>query len=691
MTSITHAQLAWNDTGTPVSDQFDDVYFSNANGLEESRYVFLDQNHLEQRWIESNQRRFVIAETGFGTGLNFLAAWQRFDSFKTQNPTAALQELHFISFEKYPISLADLEKAHQSWPELAEYAEKLQHHYPIALPECHRIVLDDGAVTLDLWFGDIKDCMPLVPTPKHGLIDAWFLDGFAPSKNPEMWNQTLFNGMAKLAKQDCTCATFTAAGFVRRGLIDAGFEMKKVKGFGTKREMIAGKLQNKQSDANIKPWYNLSEPSNSNDIAIIGGGVATAALAKTLSRRGKSITLYCEHEQPAGNASGNNQGAIYPLLSESTSNVSRVFGPGLLFARQFVSQAAQQIPFDHSWCGVNILMWDESSRKKLERMLDGDFHTDLIVRQNAEQTNKTVGLDTNMESVHFPLGGWLSPLQLTQGLINTLEQQSTVTAKFQHEVTKLEWLSEQNQWQLTIQSPNGELVTRHDQVVIANGHKFTQFEQTHPIPLTPVKGQVSHIPTTENLEKLKTVLCFDGYLTPQNPNNGHHCIGANYDKSNIDQEFDPEVQKHNGQRLAACLPEQEWAKEVDTSDNFSRQGIRSVSRDHLPFVGNVGDLYAIKRQYKDLHKFNPQRDDLDNIEPVKSYPNLYCFIGLGSRGLSSAPLLAEVLASQICGDPLPLPADVLEAIHPSRMWVRRLRKGKALTAGWVADKNKQSQ
>ncbi|MGF1719676.1 bifunctional tRNA (5-methylaminomethyl-2-thiouridine)(34)-methyltransferase MnmD/FAD-dependent 5-carboxymethylaminomethyl-2-thiouridine(34) oxidoreductase MnmC [Vibrio kyushuensis] len=691
MTSITNAQIAWNETGTPVSDQFDDVYFSNANGLEESRYVFLDQNHLEQRWSRSQERRFVIAETGFGTGLNFLAAWERFDTFKANNPTATLQELHFISFEKFPISLEDLKKAHHAWPELAEYAEKLQLHYPIALPECHRIILDDGAITLDLWFGDIKDCMPLVPTPAKGIVDAWFLDGFAPSKNPEMWNQNLFNGMAQLAKQECTCATFTAAGFVRRGLIEAGFEMKKVKGFATKREMIAGSLTSKNIHTNIKPWFALSDAVATNDIAIIGGGIASTALAKTLTRRGKSITLYCEHHKAAGNASGNNQGAIYPLLSEEKSNVSRVFGPGLLFARQFINQASLTIPFDYDWCGVDILMWDDSSRKKLERMLEGNFNTDLIQRLNVEQTNLTVGLDTDMESVYFPLGGWVSPLQLTQGLLKELEQLEKLKVNYEHHVESIEWQEDKQHWQLTIGTPTGTITTTHSQVVIANGHKFSELEPTKTIPLTPVKGQVSHIPTTPNLEKLKTVLCFDGYLTPQNPNNGHHCIGANYDKSNINQEFDSEVQAHNGERLAACLPNQEWAKETDTSDNFSRQGIRSVSRDHLPFVGNVGNLEAIKQQYQNLHNFNPKRESLDTIEPVISYPNLYCFIGLGSRGLSSAPLLAEVLASQICGDPLPLPADVLEAIHPSRMWVRRLRKGKALTAGWTADKNKRSE
>jgi tRNA 5-methylaminomethyl-2-thiouridine biosynthesis bifunctional protein len=276
MTSIKNAVLGWNEAGTPVSDQFDDVYFSNVNGLE---------------------------ETGFGTGLNFLALWQWFDAFRKENPDSALKELHFISLEKFPVTRDDLIKAHDSWPELAEYADQLQAHYPIAVPDCHRIVLADGAITLDLWFGDIKDCMPSVPTPKEGLVDAWFLDGFAPSKNPEMWNQDLFNGMAKLTRQDCSCATFTAAGFVRRGLIEAGFSMKKVKGFGIK------------------------------------------------------TTLYCKDAIPADEASGNRQGAVYPLLNGTHTGMSRVFAPAFLFARQFAEQMSETVDFDHDWCGVTQLAW----------------------------------------------------------------------------------------------------------------------------------------------------------------------------------------------------------------------------------------------------------------------------------------------------------------------------------------------
>nr|WP_319555100.1 bifunctional tRNA (5-methylaminomethyl-2-thiouridine)(34)-methyltransferase MnmD/FAD-dependent 5-carboxymethylaminomethyl-2-thiouridine(34) oxidoreductase MnmC [uncultured Vibrio sp.] len=670
MTSIKNAELGWNESGTPVSDQFDDVYFSNVNGLEETRYVFLKKNHLPERWQEFDQRRFIIGETGFGTGLNFLAVWQWFNEFRRENPDATLKELHFVSFEKYPLSQADLKKAHQAWPELAEYAEKLQKHYPATVPECHRIVLEDGAITLDLWFGDIKDCMPQVPYGEAGLVDAWFLDGFAPSKNPEMWNQNLFNGMAKLAKQDCTVATFTAAGFVRRGLIEAGFNMTKVKGFGTKREMIAGSMEQRQMHSNHLPWFNRTAASKPDSIAIVGGGIASAALAKTLSRRGQNVTLYCQDARPAEGASGNRQGAVYPLLNGSHTGVSRVFAPAFLFARQFVEQAAEEISFDHDWCGVTQLMWDEKSTAKLERILEGNFTPKLIQKLSAQETAETIGLPIDIPSVHYPLGGWLCPAELTRGLVAQLEKNANFEAKFEHKIDALTWSDETQCWTLT---SNGQTF-EHSTVVIANGHEFQTLSQTADLPMGQVKGQVSHAPATETLSKLKTVLCYDGYMTPVNPNNQHLCIGASYDRSHLDFEFDCAAQQDNADKLIKCIPNQEWVSEVDTTGNFSRQGIRCVSRDHLPFIGNVGDFESIKKQYADL-----QGKKDEEVETIHHYPNLFCILGLGSRGLSSAPLMAELLASQMCGDPLPLPVDVLAELHPSRMWVRKLRKGKAIT------------
>ncbi|USD66025.1 bifunctional tRNA (5-methylaminomethyl-2-thiouridine)(34)-methyltransferase MnmD/FAD-dependent 5-carboxymethylaminomethyl-2-thiouridine(34) oxidoreductase MnmC [Vibrio sp. SCSIO 43136] len=671
MTTIKNAKLEWNDVGTPVSDQFDDVYFSNVDGLAETRYVFLEKNQLPHRWHDFGQQRFVVGETGFGTGLNFLALWHLFDNFRQENPDSTVKELHFVSFEKFPVTKEDLEKAHQSWPELAQYAEQLRQHYPIAVPECHRIVLADGAVTLDLWFGDIKDCMPKVPTPESGIIDAWFLDGFAPSKNPEMWNQELFNGMVKLAKQDCTCATFTAAGFVRRGLIEAGFEMKKTKGFGTKRDMIVGHVADKQPYTNIKPWYFNQGSEDIQDVAIIGGGIASATLATTLARRGIKTTLYCQDDEPAQGASGNRQGAVYPLLNGNHEGVSRLFAPAFLFSRQFVDQAAAQgIEFDHDWCGVTQLAWDEASHTKLGKIAKGGFDHQLMHWLDAEQTNDNIGQAVDMPSVHYPLGGWLCPQQLTTGLFEKLETKGTLTASYNTKIDQLTWDEESQQWHLS----HGDLKAQHQVVVIANGHEFNQLAPTQKLPLSAVKGQVSHIPTTTELSKIKPVLCYDGYMTPVNPNNQHHCIGASYDRSNIDTKFDEAAQRDNGEKLSRCVPNQTWVKDVDTSDNHARQGVRCVTRDHIPFVGNVADFDSLIDVYQDL-----QHQSETNAENTPLHPNLYCLLGLGSRGLSSAPLMAETLASVICNQPIPLPVDVLEMIHPGKMWVRKLRKGKAIT------------
>ncbi|MDD1792405.1 bifunctional tRNA (5-methylaminomethyl-2-thiouridine)(34)-methyltransferase MnmD/FAD-dependent 5-carboxymethylaminomethyl-2-thiouridine(34) oxidoreductase MnmC [Enterovibrio sp. ZSDZ42] len=667
---IEHAQIHWNDAGTPVSDNFDDVYFSNANGLEETRYVFLHQNHLPARWQQFERDRFVIAETGFGTGLNFLAVWQEFDAFRDQNPDATTQQLHFISFEKFPVTQSDLEKAHAAWPELANYAKTLRKHYPAAVSGCHRLVLADGMVTLDLWFGDIKDCMPQVWTSDDGIVDCWFLDGFAPSKNPEMWSQTLFDGMARLARESCTVATFTAAGFVRRGLIDAGFEMKKTKGFGTKRDMIVGHINQREQSKQQAPWYKRNAPMTSDkntlDIAIIGGGVASATLAVSLVRRGKSVTLYCEHDEPGHGASGNRQGAVYPLLNGSDDVLSRFFAPAFLYSRQFVEQAAETIHFDHDWCGVTQLGWDEKSADKLAKMLKGGFPDDVICALTAEETAAIANIETGHGGVSYPLGGWLCPQQLTQGLIKQAQASGLLTCHYNTNISSLK--RENEQWVMLAE--NGHEFC-HNTVVITNGHRFSQFEQTVAIPAYSVRGQVSHINTTPELKKLKTVLCYDGYLTPVNEKNDTHCIGASYSRNDESLDFRMDDQVDNKQRLINCVPSS-WPEDINTDHGAGRVGVRCASRDHLPYVGDVCDYAQLAECYSNL------RDTKESAADVPVYPNLFSILALGSRGLTSAPLLGELMASQLCGHPLPLPTDVLDALHPGRMWVRKLLKGKAL-------------
>ncbi|HIF9288465.1 TPA: bifunctional tRNA (5-methylaminomethyl-2-thiouridine)(34)-methyltransferase MnmD/FAD-dependent 5-carboxymethylaminomethyl-2-thiouridine(34) oxidoreductase MnmC [Photobacterium damselae] len=692
---IENAVLDWNELGTPVSNDFDDVYFSNANGLEETRYVFLQQNGLPDRWNDFSRRRFVVAETGFGTGLNFLALWQQFKAFRAENPDAIVKELHFISFEKFPVTLDDLKKVHLSWPELSDLAQQLHTHYPPAVADCHRIILEDGLITLDLWFGDIQDCMPQVWTGDEGIVDTWFLDGFAPSKNLAMWNLDVYKGMRNLARSGCTLATFTAAGFVRRELIEAGFEMKKAKGFGHKREMLTGTIGERTAPSNTKPWYHISARAKNdtaqtlNDIAIIGGGVASAATALSLVRRGQTVTLYCKDEKPAQGASGNKQGAVYPLLNGNHNALSRFFAPAFVFARQFVEQAAQNSQFDHDWCGVvqlafggytSLLVSRDGSKEhqekeaemlnkqriKLDKMLAGGFPNELICALDHQQTREVTGVETGFDGVNYPLGGWLCPKELTRALIEQAQATGLLTLHTQSEVCKLQQESDQR-WQLQFTDGQSKL---HACVVIANGHRFTDFEQTAKIPAYSVRGQVSHIPTNEQLGKLKTVLCYDGYLTPENPHSHTHCIGASYDRNSVDLAFSEQNQHDNKQRLIDCLPQAEWAKSVDVSDNQARVGVRCATRDHLPFMGNVCRYDELLTQYENLKEMQASADKV----PV--YNNLFALIGLGSRGLSSAPLVGEMMASQICGDPLPMPLSVLEALHPGRMWVRKLVKGK---------------
>ena len=232
------AKIHFNDNGTPISEQFDDIYFSNSDGLKESHYVFLQHNQLPERWQAwPSSKTFHIAETGFGTGLNFLATWS---AWLTSGAYKAGVKLSFTSFEKYPLSKADLIKAHAVWPDLNALTSELDQSYPEQLTKDTQFILADGAIELNIIFGDVNDRISQLAFSTENKVDAWFLDGFAPSKNPEMWTQHLFNNMARLAAKNASVATFTAAGFVRRGLIEAGFDMKKAKGFGYKRDMICG-------------------------------------------------------------------------------------------------------------------------------------------------------------------------------------------------------------------------------------------------------------------------------------------------------------------------------------------------------------------------------------------------------------------------------------------------------------------
>ncbi|WP_219263817.1 bifunctional tRNA (5-methylaminomethyl-2-thiouridine)(34)-methyltransferase MnmD/FAD-dependent 5-carboxymethylaminomethyl-2-thiouridine(34) oxidoreductase MnmC [Aeromonas veronii] len=661
-TSLHHARLDWNEAGTPVSSDFGDVYFSNDNGLSETRYVFLQQNRLPARFSHHDSDSFVIGETGFGTGLNFLATMQAFLEQAPQSGNGS--RLHFISFEKYPLTRDDLRKALASWPELGHLSQDLVAQWPLPVSGCHRLHFAGSRIRLDLWFGDIKDMLPQVPHRAEGLVDAWYLDGFSPAKNPEMWTQDLFDGLAHLARPDCSIATFTCAGFVRRGLIAAGFAMKKVKGHGSKREMLVGDRTDKQPQQTIVPWY-ARPAGRTGEVVIIGGGIASTMTALSLVERGRKVTLLCADGEPATGASGNRQGAIYPLLNGEHDALSRFYSLAFGYARQRLLALAERHPIAFELCGVTQLGYDDKSAAKLTKMSQGPFPPELMHPLSTAEVEQMVGLPCGHSGVSYPLGGWLCPADLTRAAIKEAQASGLLEVVFNTEVVAI--AEQTDGWQ--VESQDG----RHWQapnLVVAAGHKLPSLLPFTELPLYPVRGQVSHVPTSASLSRLNTVLCYDGYLTPMH--NDQHCIGASYGRNQSSLEFRAEEQIQNQVRLQACLPEQTWPAEVDVSGNEARVGVRCASRDHLPVVGPVARLQGLADHYAQL------QHDQHNAQPLPLHPGLYMLGALGSRGLCSAPLCGELLASEICGDPLPLAADLLEALHPARYWVRKLLKGKAL-------------
>lgn len=665
MFTIQHAKIHFNEENTPVSDKFDDVYFSNQDGLAETHYVFLEGNQLWERWVNYQEAHFVIAETGFGTGLNFFAVTTLFREFRQKHPDSPLKRLYFTSFEKYPLPLDALQQAHLAYPQFSHLAQHLQQHWLNPIQGCYRFQFDE--TTLDLWFGDVAENLPQLGDYMNDKIDAWFLDGFAPSKNPDMWNEQLYQQMFRFTKPQGTFATFTAASAVRKGLENAGFDITKRKGFGKKRECLSGQKTHEKLTALSAPWFH-SQPANLNeqDIAIIGGGIASLCTAISLLKRGAKITIYCEDEQTALNASGNKQGAFYPQLSDDNDRNIRFYIHAFAYGHQFLQWAIQQkIEFEHEFCGVALCAYNEKAESKLNKIAALNLPSDLYQSLSQSELSEKVGLPLPFGGGFIPQGAWLAPRQLVQHAFAFLEKQG-VQIKTSQKVTALS--QTENGWQITTAENK---TFNHEVVVLANGHKLTDFEQTQKLPLYPVRGQVSQIPTSANLLKLKTVLCYDGYLTPVDQAKTSHCIGASHVRDNATREFSLTEQQENQQKIQQNIPE-DWTKEVDTSGNLARIGVRCSVRDLTPMMGAVPHFSAQQVQYQNLFNLRRRKQP---IEQAENYSNLYLIGALGSRGLTSAPFLGETLASLIYGEPLPMSEELIHNLMPNRSWVRRWLKG----------------
>jgi tRNA 5-methylaminomethyl-2-thiouridine biosynthesis bifunctional protein len=655
---LPHAQLDWDDQGRPRSKVFDDVYFSTESGLAETRHVFIEQNRLTERFAALQPgERFVIGETGFGTGLNFLCAWQLFEA-----QADADARLHFVSVEKYPLSPDDLRRALALWPELASFAERLLASYVAVHQGFQRIVLDAGRVTLTLLIGDALEQLPQLDAQ----IDAWFLDGFAPAKNPDMWTAELFAELARLAAPGSTISTFTSTGWVRRLLNAAGFKMKRTPGIGHKWEVLRGAFLGCPEDAAptpaVKPWFARPSAPQEKTALVIGGGLAGCASAASLAARGWQVSLLERHEQLAQEASGNPQGVLYLKLSAHGTALSQMILSGFGYTRRQLEQLQRGQDWDN--CGVLQLAFNPKEDERQAQLADA-FPTDLLQRLDQPQAQARAGIDLAWGGLFYPEGGWVHPPALCQWQAH----HPKIQVLQRHNALELRQVD--GRWQAW----DGEhLLASAAVVILAGAADIKHFPASAELPLKRIRGQITRLPQTPRSQSLATVVCAEGYVAP--PRLGEHTLGASFDFKSDD--LTATVAEHVGnlamlREISSDLSERLGAEQLSLETLQGRAAFRCTSPDYLPIVGPLADPALFADTYAALAKDARQVPDL----PCPWLDGLYINSGHGSRGLITAPLSGELLAAWLENEPLPLPRSVAEACHPNRFALRRLIRGKA--------------
>lgn len=677
------AKLSWQHGDVPQASSYQDIYFSTEQGLAETRYVFLQHNQLEARWQQlSRNSVFCIGETGFGSGLNFLAAWQLW-----RKVAPADASLHFISVEKHPLTRMDLQRALSAWPELTDLAQSLIEQYPLPIAGQHLLYFDNHRVTLQLLFGDGYEGFEQLRSSNHprwqshnvAAIDAWFLDGFTPAKNPALWDDKLLSVIADLSATGSTLATFTAAGNVRRSLTAAGFDINKARGH-RKREMLYGTFSGSSEPANpsttvkgVKaPWsvnpqlLTGSKPTKTRHVAIIGGGLAGATSAFAMARRGWQVSLIEREPGLAQAASGNPQGMLYTKLSPEPGTLNRFTLSSYLHALRYYRQLLKdgwledQPGTQHlNFCGV-LQLASTDKELKLYRQLQSVFAElpELVQFVDAAQASAIAAIELRHPGLFYPQAGWVSPPRLCRALT----KHANIKNHFGSDIQTLTY--DDNQWQLV--SNTGQSFNA-DAVIIANSRDAQRFSQTAHLPLKTIRGQITLLPSTSALAPLQTVLCHEGYLTPVI--GGQHNIGATFDNNDCDTELRSDDHRRNLISLQRALPQlSEGFNQLNPEQLQGRAGLRCTSPDYMPIAGAVPEQAHFFSDYAQLSK----NAHTDIASAGRYYPNLYLNVGHGSRGLTSTPLCSEIIASMLNREPPPLARNMMQALNPARFIIRDL-------------------
>jgi tRNA 5-methylaminomethyl-2-thiouridine biosynthesis bifunctional protein len=551
-----------------VSTRFGDVYASRQGALAQSRAVFLAGCGLPEAW--RGRRRFTVAELGFGTGLNMLAVLEAWARSRPEGAT-----LHLFSVEGFPLAAADARRMLGRYPELATLAAPLLAHWPTARG-WHRFDWPELGAVLDLAVQDAGEAL----AGWEGRADAWLLDGFSPARNPDMWSTALLAEVARTTMPGGRAATWSVAAPVREGLAAAGFAVRKEPGFGHKSQRLEAKM----------PGAARFEPRPR--VAIIGAGIAGAALAAAFRDLGVASHVFAEGPM----ASGNPSALVSPRLAAAS-------GTGAAFHAQAFLRAVARIRDTAPQAVI--------ARGVLRR---------LAGRGEAERGVATVA------SGLFPEGS----LELRKGGTALWVADALVVSP---ERLRAAWLPEVQRFCATglERRPDGWWLLGDgraegpfDTVCLAAGFGTAALGD---LPLRPVRGQVS----LADVSLAGPPESWGGYVIPTDTG---LLFGATHDRGDSAPEVRGADQLRNLEGLARVKPD--LAARLGAERLGAIAGVRAAAGDHQPLAGALGD-------------------------------GLFVLGGLGGRGFTLAPLLAEHVGSQVVGAPSPLPAAMARLVDPARL------------------------
>jgi tRNA 5-methylaminomethyl-2-thiouridine biosynthesis bifunctional protein len=653
------ATLAFDASGTPFSEKFADVYHSAQSGPDQARHVFLHGNDLPARW--SGRRAFTIVETGFGIGLNFLATWAawRVDSRRCER-------LHFVSVERHPFVRDDLAALHARHPEFNDISAAIRASWPPAIAGVHRLHLDGGQVTLTLVFDDALNAL-------HGLrlgADAFYLDGFAPDRNPEMWSPAVMKALARLARPGATLATYTTARAVRDALVNAGFAVEKSKGLAPKRDMLTG---------HFAPRWTVRHPPPpivewaQKKALVIGAGLAGAAIAERLASRGWQVDILERGDDAARGASGLSAGVVQPHLSIDDCLLSRFTRAGFLYsyARRLEANdgttaaraphgAIASTDMRRASCGAIQVADDASHEARMADALGAlAYPAEYAQTISRGDASARAGRAVAAGGWWIPMADWARPRTVVAASLAAASRSKSSAARaiFRREVAALRRIGDR--WHAF--DASGTEIDSAPVVVLANACDAMRLADIAPLPLQRVRGQLTIFPETSTAPRI--VVCGRGYVLPQI--DGDVVTGSSYDPDDASMQADGISHAGNLRRAERLLPG--IAAGLDASLLRGEVGVRCVAPDRMPMVGAVVDM-------------NRARDIADTLTGAHAVdlprvPGLFCAIAFASRGLSWTALAAECLASQIEGEPLPLESTLVDAIDPGRFVVKYARRG----------------